>query len=153
VRRVFDQADGTAQTHAQAPARAQGRVRCIGAPLELKARHCGGYTVHARVPCTAHPAFLGGLRDALPSATVTASGVATGDADGGAGASDALVATVAADGLDVARLFEAVHGLHAALGGGDGGAGGGGYAVAQASLEEVFLQVASDAEVASSAAR
>jgi hypothetical protein len=125
----------------------QGRVRCVGVPLELKARHCGGYTVHARLPRATHRAFLAALRAALPAAAVTPAGVA-GDVGSAQGSgSDALVATVAADGLDVASLFAAVHDLHAAHTGGEGGGeGSGGYAVAQASLEEVFMKVAGEVE-------
>lgn len=105
----------------------QGELRCVGAPVDLKAALCGGYVVEARVGSEGKGQdFAARLRDALPGADVA---VTSGDE------ADVAVVSVGGAGLDVPRLFEAAEAAHAAL-------EGTGYAVAQASLEHVFMQIA-----------
>ena len=105
----------------------QGALRCVGAPVDLKAALCGGYVVEARVGSEGRGrAFAAALRAALPAADVA---VTSGDE------ADVAVVSVGGAALDVPRLFEAAEAAHAEL-------GGTGCSVAQASLEHVFMQIA-----------
>jgi ABC-type multidrug transport system ATPase subunit len=103
-----------------------GRLRCVGAPLDLKARLCGGYVVEARLPRERHAEFADRVRAAMPEADVSVTGESW---------SDIVVVSVTAEELDVPMLFEVVEREHRELEGTS-------YSVAQASLEHVFMRIA-----------
>ena len=82
----------------------QGKMECVGAPMDLKARVCGGYVVEARLPRDQHTAFVSGMRDTFPSAALRVTEQPW---------SDIIVLTVSETSLDVPRcgalfLFDSV---------------------------------------------
>ena len=76
------------------PLAVQGSLECVGAPMELKARVCGGYVVEARLPRDQHTAFVSGMRATFPSASVRVAEQPW---------SDIIVLTVSEAALDVPR--------------------------------------------------
>jgi hypothetical protein len=103
-----------------------GELRCLGAPTDLKGTLCGGYVVEAHLPEGRGGEFGARLQANLPGAEVVVSNEA---------ASDVVVVSLRGGDLNVPRLFEVAEAAHEEL-------EGSGYAVAQASLEQVFMQIA-----------
>jgi hypothetical protein len=105
----------------------RGELRCLGSPTDLKGTLCGGYVVEAHLPEGRGDEFGMRLQAALPGAEVAVS------KDTG---SDVVVVSIKGGvSLNVPRLFEVAQAAHDQL-------DGSGYAVAQASLEQVFMQIA-----------
>lgn len=75
-------------------------MECVGAPMDLKARVCGGYVVEARLPRDQHTAFVSGLRETFSKASVRV-------AEQGPW-SDIIVVTVSEEGLDVPRFVSLI---------------------------------------------